>query len=77
MIYFRARSENIGRKRLSTLLQSADRLRLHALGVDGDIEGWRLARQMRDAVSLPQAMAAERDFGIYQREHKLNLAIVA
>ena len=77
MIDFNAKSQNIGSGRQMTLQRSAYRLRQHAIRSGSDIEGWRLARRMRDADSLPQALAAERDFGIYLRTHALDSTMAA
>ncbi|MET0724527.1 MAG: hypothetical protein ABWY64_27375 [Tardiphaga sp.] len=75
MIDHDAQFHEIGSGRLKTLRSSAYRLRQHAIKTGGDIEGWQLARRMRDADSVPAALAAERDFGAYVRSHALETVV--
>ena len=59
----------IDRNRLRDLKNAAYNVRQRAIDTGGDLEGWRLARLMRDARSLPQARAAEHIFSIWMRSH--------
>lgn len=59
----------IDQKRLRDLKNAAYNVRQRAIDAGGDLEGWRLARLMRDARSLRQTQAAERIFGIWMRSH--------
>lgn len=43
----------------------------------GNIEGWRLARRMRDVDTLHQCRVVERDLKIYLQRHPMSLSDVA
>lgn len=51
------------RTRLAQLRDAAYNVRQRAISTGGDLEGWRLARLMRDAQSSSQLNVAERWFG--------------
>ena len=59
--------------RARSLQSSAYAVRQHAID-GGDIEGWRLARRMRDAETLDQFSTLEHELGHYLRRNPLNLA---
>lgn len=59
----------ISGKRLRDLKDAAYNVRQRAISTGGDLEGWRLARLMRDAKSLPQANVAESRFGVWLLAH--------
>lgn len=63
--------------RARTRQSSAYVLRQHAIKIGGDLEGWRLARRMRDAETLHQVTAVERELGRYLQRHPLELPRVA
>ncbi|MBC7504256.1 hypothetical protein FNL55_15560 [Tardiphaga sp. vice352] len=65
----------IGR-RAYCLQNAAYDLRQHAIE-GGNIEGWRLARRMRDADTLHQYRVVERELKIYLQRHSLSLSDVA
>ena len=48
-------------------------LRQLALGPRGDLEGWQLARRMRDATTLPQVTTVERQLVLWLRTRGLVL----
>jgi len=77
MIERHAKTLDSGSGRLTALRHSAYRLRQHSIRAGGDIEGWQLARRMRDAESGPQAIAAEHEFRLYMRAHALEAAMAA
>jgi hypothetical protein len=56
---------------------SAYMLRQHAINTGGDIEGWRLARRMRDAATLHQFIAVAGELATYMQSHTLELPKVA
>lgn len=64
-------------KRLRDLKDAAYNVRQRAIDTGGDLEGWRLARLMRDAKSLLQANAAERSFGAWLHSHSPTVDQVA
>jgi len=69
--------DNASSRRARTLQTSAYTLRQHAISAGGDLEGWRLARRMRDAASLREVSAVERELGSYLRTHRVTLSHVA
>jgi hypothetical protein len=58
-------------RRAHAMQQSAYALRQQALN-GGSIEGWRLARRMRDATTLKQLSAVETELGLYLRSTSLD-----
>jgi hypothetical protein len=52
---------------------TAYEVRQLALGPRGNLEGWRVARLMRDATTLPQVTTAERKVGLWLRSRGLVL----
>jgi hypothetical protein len=65
----------IGR-RAHSLHHAAYGLRQQALKC-GNIEGWQLARRMRDADTLQQCTIVERELKIYLLRHSMSLSEVA
>ncbi len=63
--------------RARTRQSSAYALRQHAISIGGDLEGWRLARRMRDAATPHQVRAVESELGRYLQRHSLELPNVA
>lgn len=63
--------------RARSLQSSAYALRQHAINAGADIEGWRLARRMRDAETLHQFGAVEYELGRYLQRNPLDLSKVA
>ena len=59
--------------RARSLQGSAYALRQHAI-VGGDIEGWRLARRLRDAETLDQFNTLEHELGHYLQRNPLDLS---
>ena len=64
-------------RRVLNLQSTAYTLRQHAISRGGDIEGWRLARKMRDVASLNQVDAIEQEFGSYMRTRHIDWARTA
>ncbi|UZE46873.1 hypothetical protein [Rhodopseudomonas sp. P2A-2r] len=60
-------------RRLSTLHSNAYQVRQISLGARGDLEGWQIARLMRDAATLPQINTAERRLKIWLQIRSLKL----
>ena len=69
--------DHFGGHRARSLQGSAYTLRQHAINSGGDLEGWRLARRMRDAASLRELTSAERDLSRYLSVHQVELPKVA
>ena len=63
--------------RVLNLQSTAYTLRQQAISRGGDIEGWRLARRMRDVASLNQVDEIEREFGSYLRTRQIEWARIA
>jgi hypothetical protein len=63
--------------RLSRLQETAYNVRQHAISAGGDLEGWRLARAMREASSLHEAASAEHKLTAWLRARALDRAAVA
>lgn len=59
--------------RLNALHGNAYQVRQFSLGTKGDLEGWQIARLMRDAVTLPQINTAERRLKIWLQIRSLKL----
>ena len=70
-------ADNSRGRRSRTLQGSAYTLRQHAIKSGGDLEGWRLARRMRDAASWRELTTVERDLGQYLQTHRVDLPNVA
>ena len=68
---------DIASGRARKLQTSAYTLRQHAIDAGSDLEGWRLSRRMRDAASLREVNAVERELGHYLRTHEVTLSHVA
>lgn len=60
-----------------SLQRSAYVLRQYAINGGGDLEGWRLARRMRDAETLHQFSSVESELGRYLKRNALDLSKVA
>jgi hypothetical protein len=60
-------------RRLSALRSNAYQVRQFSLGAKGDLEGWQIARLMRDAVTLPQVNTAERRLKVWLQIRSLKL----
>lgn len=67
MIEHRARSLRI----------SAYSLRQHAINGGSDIQAWRLARRMREANTVHQLSAVERELEVYMRRNPSYLPAAA
>jgi hypothetical protein len=52
-------------------------MRQLALGPNGDVDGWRLARLLRDATTVMQTVAAERQLRLWLRSRGLALVNAA
>ena len=77
MPYDNAASVNSSRHGFRDLEGSAYALRQHAIASGRDLEGWRLARRMRDAASLRELNSVQRDLGSYLTAHDVELPQVA
>ena len=64
-------------RRLSELRSNAYQVRQFSLGAKGDLEGWQIARLMRDAVTLPQINTVERRLKVWLQTRSLRLPRVA
>lgn len=64
-------------RRLSELRSNAYQVRQFSLGAKGDLEGWQIARLMRDAVTLPQINTVERRLKVWLQIRSLRLPRVA
>ena len=63
-------------RRARCLQNAAFDLRQHAIE-GGNIEGWRLARRMREATTQHQCGLVERELNIYLQRHPVSLSDVA
>lgn len=63
--------------RLNALRSNAYQVRQFSLGAKGDLEGWQIARLMRDAVTLPQISTVERRLNVWLQIRSLRLPQVA
>ncbi|MDB5652898.1 MAG: hypothetical protein JWQ94_511 [Tardiphaga sp.] len=63
--------------RVLNLQSTAYTLRQHAINAGRDLEGWRLARRMRDVASPNQIDALEHELTRYLHSRRVRLASVA
>ena len=78
IIDFAAMRQALGSgRRLRQLQNTADLVRQFSLGAGGEVEGWKIARLMREAVTMAQVTTAERRLSIWLRVHALWLPRVA
>jgi hypothetical protein len=77
MTYSQTSQANTFGIRAQSLQSSAYALRQHVIKGGSDIEGWRLARRMREASSLHQFSAVERELGDYLQRHRIDLTNAA
>jgi hypothetical protein len=63
--------------RMTGLQDTAYRVRQQAISAGGDLEGWRLARAMRDVTSYADADAIELKLAIWLKARTLDCSVAA